>query len=113
MRGRPLSVAKPPTGPLSTATALPCWSATAWSGFDVGPKPGTFDACGIRNRLDYIFISKSLEPYWAGGGLFREGALGNTEVPNDCMGNLSRTSFSKQQSTGLGSRRRLAIQLNL
>lgn len=55
---------------------LECYSLP---GFDVGPKPGTFDACGIRNRLDYIFISKSLEPYWAGGGLFRKGLWGTRE----------------------------------
>ena len=32
-------------------------------GFDVGNRPGTFDSCALRNRFDYIFISKSLRPF--------------------------------------------------
>jgi endonuclease/exonuclease/phosphatase family metal-dependent hydrolase len=51
-----------------------CYSLT---GFDVGPRPGTFDSCGLRNRLDYIFLSKSLEPMFTGGGLFRKGLWGS------------------------------------
>jgi endonuclease/exonuclease/phosphatase family metal-dependent hydrolase len=32
--------------------------------FDVGNRPGTFDSCVLRNRFDYIFISKSLRPFY-------------------------------------------------
>jgi endonuclease/exonuclease/phosphatase family metal-dependent hydrolase len=46
-------------------------------GFDVGPRPGTFNSCGIRDRLDYIFISKSLEASFSGGTLFRKGLWGD------------------------------------
>jgi endonuclease/exonuclease/phosphatase family metal-dependent hydrolase len=46
-------------------------------GFDVGNRPGTFNACGLRDRLDYIFISESLKPSFAGGGLFRKGLWGD------------------------------------
>jgi endonuclease/exonuclease/phosphatase family metal-dependent hydrolase len=46
-------------------------------GFDVGPRPGSFDSCGLRNRLDYIFISKSLETAFRGGALFRKGLWGD------------------------------------
>jgi endonuclease/exonuclease/phosphatase family metal-dependent hydrolase len=45
-------------------------------GFDVGNKPGTFDSCGLHNRLDYIFISRSLEASATGGALFRKGLWG-------------------------------------
>jgi len=45
-------------------------------GFDVGHRPGTYDSCGLSNRLDYIFISQSLQPLFAGGALFRKGLWG-------------------------------------
>ena len=45
-------------------------------GFNVGPRPGTFDSCGIRNRLDYILISQSLVPAFHGGEIFRKGLWG-------------------------------------
>jgi endonuclease/exonuclease/phosphatase family metal-dependent hydrolase len=45
-------------------------------GFDLGNRPGTFDSCVLRNRLDYIFISKSLEPYYTAGRVFRKGLWG-------------------------------------
>jgi hypothetical protein len=37
-----------PNGPLVEVYAL--------STFDPGPRPGTFQSCGIRNRLDYILV---------------------------------------------------------
>lgn len=49
--------------------------------FDVGPRPGTFDSCGIRNRLDYMFLSKSLEPKFRRGGVFRKGLWGTRKTP--------------------------------
>ncbi len=45
--------------------------------FQIGNRPGTFKSCGIRNRLDYIFISKSLRDHYRGGGLFRKGLWGD------------------------------------
>lgn len=44
--------------------------------FDTGPRPGTFDSCGIRNRLDYIFVSRSLKDAFVSGGVFRKGLWG-------------------------------------
>lgn len=44
--------------------------------FIQGNRPGTFDSCGIRNRLDYIFISKSLVPHYRGGKIYRCGLWG-------------------------------------
>jgi endonuclease/exonuclease/phosphatase family metal-dependent hydrolase len=53
-------------------------------GFDPGKRPGTFDACGIRNRLDYVLVSKSLQPKFASGRLFRKGLWGTRETrPTD------------------------------
>jgi endonuclease/exonuclease/phosphatase family metal-dependent hydrolase len=39
-----------PNGPLVEVYALPA--------FDQGPRPGIFQSCGIRNRLDYILVSQ-------------------------------------------------------
>jgi hypothetical protein len=55
----------------------PLVSCYGLTGFDVGPRPGTFDSCGIRNRLDYILISQSLQALFAGGGVFRKGLWGS------------------------------------
>jgi hypothetical protein len=46
-------------------------------GFDLGNRPGTFDSCVLRNRFDYIFISKSLQPYYRAGRVFRKGLWGS------------------------------------
>lgn len=44
--------------------------------FQEGGRPGTYDSCGWRNRLDYIFVSRSLLPHCRGGGIFRKGLWG-------------------------------------
>lgn len=56
-------------GPLVEVYVLP--------GFDIGNRPGTFDSCGLSNRLDYILISNSLVPTFTGGGVFRKGVWGS------------------------------------
>ena len=67
--------------PLYTANRLlDCYSL---SKFDVGKRPGTFDSCGLRNRLDYIFISRSLEPAFVGGEVFRKGLWGTRKTRPD------------------------------
>jgi endonuclease/exonuclease/phosphatase family metal-dependent hydrolase len=48
-------------------------------GFDIGNRPGTFDSCVLRNRFDYIFISKSLRPFYTGGRVFRKGLSGSRD----------------------------------
>jgi endonuclease/exonuclease/phosphatase family metal-dependent hydrolase len=45
--------------------------------FQVGNRPGTFDSCGLRNRLDYILISQSLRSSFREGGVFRKGLWGS------------------------------------
>ncbi len=47
--------------------------------FNQGNRPGTFDSCGIRNRLDYIFISQSLSNAFTGGEIFRQGLWGKRQ----------------------------------
>ena len=56
----------------------------AFNTFDKGPREGTYDSCGIRNRLDYIFVSKSLEPKFKRGAIFRKGLWGTRKThPTD------------------------------
>lgn len=61
-----------PNGPLVSCYDLPT--------FYTGEKPGTFDACGIRNRLDYVLVSRSLQPKFSQGHLFRKGLWGTRET---------------------------------
>jgi endonuclease/exonuclease/phosphatase family metal-dependent hydrolase len=67
-----------PGSPLVDATTLP--------GFDLGPRPGTFQSCSLRNRLDYILLSPELADVATGGGIFRKGLWGtptNKNPPQD------------------------------
>jgi hypothetical protein len=57
-----------PNGPLVEVYALPT--------FNPGPRPGTFQSCGIRNRLDYILVSHDLAGLVVGGGIERCGLWG-------------------------------------
>ncbi len=67
-----------PGTPLVDAYDLP--------GFDVGPRPGSFQSCSLRNRLDYILLSPDLAAAATGGGVFRKGLWGtptNKNKPQD------------------------------
>jgi endonuclease/exonuclease/phosphatase family metal-dependent hydrolase len=67
-----------PDSPLVDATTLP--------GFDLGPRPGTFQSCSLRNRLDYVLLSPELADVATGGGIFRKGLWGtptNKNPPQD------------------------------
>jgi endonuclease/exonuclease/phosphatase family metal-dependent hydrolase len=67
-----------PTGPLVDAYSLPV--------FDPAPRPGSFQSCTIRNRLDYIFVSRALAGLAVNGGLERHGLWGtptNINPPQD------------------------------
>lgn len=67
--------------------------------FDAGNRPGTFDACGIRNRLDYIFISHSLIASFRKGEIFRKGLWGSRKTqPDDWDTYHDITNSSKQAS---------------
>lgn len=50
--------------------------------FDAGPRPGTFEACGVRDRLDYILVSPQLANRITAGGINRSGLWGNPKNKN-------------------------------
>jgi endonuclease/exonuclease/phosphatase family metal-dependent hydrolase len=77
-------------------------------GFDVGNRPGTFDSCGLRNRLDYIFISQSLQDHYAAGHLFRKGLWGSrTTRPTDWE------TYAEISSSKEGASDHSAVVINL
>ncbi|MCC8244982.1 endonuclease/exonuclease/phosphatase family protein [Saccharothrix luteola] len=51
-------------------------------GFDTGPRPGTFQSCSLRNRLDYILVSPELADLTTTGGVFRTGLWGDPDNTN-------------------------------
>ncbi|HLM29347.1 MAG TPA: endonuclease/exonuclease/phosphatase family protein [Acidimicrobiales bacterium] len=64
----------------------PLVDAFTLDGFDPGPRPGTFQSCGVRNRLDYILLSPELALRVTAGGVFRKGLWGtptNVNPPAD------------------------------
>jgi Endonuclease/Exonuclease/phosphatase family len=65
-----------PNGPRSRST--PCPPSTRGR----GPRPGTFQSCGIRNRLDYILVSQDLAGLVVGGGIERHGLWGTPTSVN-------------------------------
>jgi len=68
-------------------------------GFDLGRRPGTFDSCGIRNRLDYMFISQSLVPAFAGGAIFRKGLWGTRKTRPDAWETYPEIANADQQAS--------------
>ncbi|MGB3442720.1 MAG: endonuclease/exonuclease/phosphatase family protein [Actinophytocola sp.] len=75
---------------------LSCYDLT---GFDTGKRPGTFDSCGIRNRLDYVLVSKSLQRRFRSGHVFRKGLWGNrTTRPTDWETYQEMTNHDQQAS---------------
>ena len=57
-----------PGTPLIDTASLPV--------FDAGPRPGTFQSCTLRNRLDYILVSPELAARVTAGGVCRKGLWG-------------------------------------
>jgi endonuclease/exonuclease/phosphatase family metal-dependent hydrolase len=64
-----------PAGPLTSCYDLP--------GFDIGARPGTFDSCSLRNRLDYLLLSHGLTDAFASGLVFRRGLWGSRSTRPD------------------------------
>lgn len=50
--------------------------------FDPGPRPGTFQSCSLRDRLDYLFLSPQLAAKVTAGGVFRMGLWGRATNKN-------------------------------
>jgi endonuclease/exonuclease/phosphatase family metal-dependent hydrolase len=63
-----------PGTPLVDTATLP--------GFNSGPRPGTFQSCSLRNRLDYILVSPELAEKVTTGGVTRSGLWGNPSNVN-------------------------------
>ncbi len=61
-----------PQGPLVSCYDLP--------GFEVGNRLGTFAPCSLDDRLDYILMSRSLEPAFTAGEVFRKGVWGDRKT---------------------------------
>lgn len=80
-----------PQGPLVSCYALPS--------FDTGPRPGTFDSCGIRNRLDYIFVTRDLVPAVTGGGLYRQGLWGSRATRPTAWATFPEMTNGHQQAS--------------
>jgi endonuclease/exonuclease/phosphatase family metal-dependent hydrolase len=79
-------------------------------GFDVGNRPGTFDSCVLRNRLDYIFVSKSLQPFYIGGRVFRKGLWGSRAKRPTLWETYPEITASKE---GVSDHSAVVIELNL
>jgi len=68
-------------------------------GFDTGKRPGTFDSCGIRNRLDYVLVSSSLQRRFRSGHVFRKGLWGTRSTrPTDWETYPEMTNHDQQAS---------------
>lgn len=68
-------------------------------GFQVGDRPGTYDSCGLRNRLDYILISRSLQNSFTGGGVFRKGLWGSRKTRPDKWPTYQEMEESAEQAS--------------
>lgn len=69
------------------------------AGFQTGNRPGSFNSCGLRNRLDYILISQSLESSFRGGVVFRKGLWGTRKTrPTNWCTYQEMTTSSEQAS---------------
>lgn len=68
-------------------------------GFDIGGRPGTFNACGLRDRLDYIFISQSLRAAYVNGQVFRSGLWGSRKTRPDKWDTYPDMSASVEQAS--------------
>lgn len=68
-------------------------------GFQVGNRPGTFDSCGLRDRLDYILISQSLVTKFTGGGVCRKGLWGTRKTRPTKWATYSDMKKSSEQAS--------------
>ena len=68
-------------------------------GFNVGERPGTFNSCGIRNRLDYIFISRNLVRHFRSGGVCRKGLWGSRKTRPDGWSTYADMTRSAEQAS--------------
>jgi endonuclease/exonuclease/phosphatase family metal-dependent hydrolase len=81
---------------LEGSPLVPCYSLPD---FEVGEKPGSFDSCGIRNRIDFILISESLRDSYTGGGMFRKGLWGGRLTRPTAWETYAEMTDSSQQAS--------------
>jgi endonuclease/exonuclease/phosphatase family metal-dependent hydrolase len=62
--------------------ASPLVDSTKHPKFDNGGLEGTFQSCGLDDRLDYILLSPPLAAKQLGGGIFRKGLWGDPSNKN-------------------------------
>lgn len=72
------------------------------AGFQVGDRPGTFDSCGLRNRFDYVLISRSLLASFSAGGVFRSGLWGSRETRPTAWATYPEMTQSSEQASDHG-----------
>ena len=82
-----------------------CYS---FAGFDLGGRPGTYDSCGMRNRLDYIFLSANLP--FSQGGLFRKGLWGSRKTRPDKWATYPEMNEGVEQASDHAA---VYVELNL
>ncbi|HKT00159.1 MAG TPA: endonuclease/exonuclease/phosphatase family protein [Rugosimonospora sp.] len=63
-----------PLAPLLRGTDLR--DISTHPGFQDGGRPGTYDSCTARNKLDYVLLSPRLYAAATGGGILRKGVWG-------------------------------------
>jgi endonuclease/exonuclease/phosphatase family metal-dependent hydrolase len=82
----PTNDGKHPTLEPLLGPGSPLIDTASLQAFDTGPRPGTFQSCSLRNRLDYILVSPELGAKITAGGVFRKGLWGtptNHNPPRD------------------------------
>jgi endonuclease/exonuclease/phosphatase family metal-dependent hydrolase len=84
----------------TTPNLVDCYSIP---GFEFGNKQGTYDSCGLSNRLDYILISQSLRPDFASGKIFRKGLWGSRVTRPDAWDTYPEMENSHQQASDHGA----------
>ena len=67
----------PTLEPLVDPATSPLVDTHGLAVFDPGARPGTFQACGVSQRLDYILVSPELAALVTAGGINRKGLWGN------------------------------------
>jgi endonuclease/exonuclease/phosphatase family metal-dependent hydrolase len=81
------------------ANGSPLVDCYSLQGFNLGDRLGSFDSCGPSNRLDYIFLSRSLLPSFEGGGLFRTGLWGSRKTRPDAWDTYEEMTESAHQAS--------------
>ena len=110
MKGQPSLATKTPNHATLFKNKSPLIDCYSLLGFDVGNRPGTFDSCVLRNGFDYILISKSLQPYFTGGRVFRKGLWGSREKRPTLSETYPEITASKDGASDYSA---VVIELNL